>query len=63
VLARTESFNYIKFAGVLISLFGVIFVSKADHGATDDIGNSPILGKKQNHKEIFFFFYLFMFYL
>jgi len=44
VLARTESFNYIKFAGVLISLFGVIFVSKADHGATDDIGNSPILG-------------------
>ncbi|ORX48661.1 hypothetical protein BCR36DRAFT_398090 [Piromyces finnis] len=44
VMARTEKFNYIKFAGVLVSLFGVIFVSKADHGVSDDIGNSPILG-------------------
>jgi len=44
VLAKTENFNYIKCAGVLISLFGVIFVSKADHNPSDDIGNSPILG-------------------
>jgi len=44
VLAKTESFNYTKVAGVLISLFGVIFVSKADHSSSDDIGNSPILG-------------------
>jgi solute carrier family 35 protein F5 len=44
VLARTEKFNYIKCAGVLVSLFGVIFVSTADHNSSDDMGNSPILG-------------------
>lgn len=44
VLAKIENFNYTKCAGVLISLFGVIFVSKADHNPSDDIGNSPILG-------------------
>lgn len=44
VLTKVEKFNYIKFVGVLVSLLGVIFVSKADHYSTEDIGNSPILG-------------------